>query len=130
MSEGIWTAPLVGVRGQDFTRSTSGTAVGTAGVLLVGSKLGRLYRLNVQNAGATAYFVQVFDTLLAPVNTAVPIWSRRLASSSELDVSFTPENGLYFANGLGIAISSTAGTLTLAVANDIAFFSALYTRNV
>jgi hypothetical protein len=130
MAEGVWTLPKVtSDAGCDFTRTSSGTAVGTAGVLLVGAKKGRLYRLIVQNSAATAYFLQIFDKATAPVNTDVPIWSERLPLSSEGEIDFTNVNGLYFALGCGFAISSTAGVLTLAASNDIAFFAALYTKN-
>lgn len=115
--------------GSDFVRSSSGTAVGTAGVLVVSAKLGRLYRLQVVNGSATAYYLQIFDKATAPVNTDVPIDSFRLAVSSEREIDYTNVNGLYFALGCGIAISSTPGVLTLAVADNIAFYRAFYTKN-
>ena len=133
MSEGIWTmgrvdaATFAGQPVADgFKRSTSGVAAGTAGVI-ISAKPGRFYRAVVQNGAATAYFVQVFDKATAPVNTDVPIYSKRLPVSGECEIDLTDINGLPVTAGIGIAISSTAGVLTLAVATDIAFRTVVYT---
>ncbi len=102
----------------DPQRSTSPAAkAGTAGIVLKASA-GRLYRLDVVNVGATPYYVMVFDKSTAPVNGDTPIWRRRLAASGELSLSFE-EFGLACATGISFAISSTDGTLTLAVALDV-----------
>lgn len=133
MSEGSWTLGRVDAAafaGQtvadNFKRSTSGVAAGTAGVA-ISTKPGRFYRALVENGAATAYYVQVFDKASAPVNTDVPIYEKRLAVSGECEIDLTNVNGLPCANGIGLAISSTPGTLTLAVANDIAFRTVIYT---
>lgn len=104
----------------DPMRTSSTAKVGTAGVLLKGAAKGRLYRLDVVNVAATAYYVMVFDKATAPVNGDTPIWRRRLAASGELSLVLE-EFGLACANGIGFAISSTDGTLTLAVADDVHF---------
>jgi hypothetical protein len=120
-SSGVNASPSDG-----FKRSTSGTAAGTAGIV-VSAKPGRPYRVLVQNGAATAYYVQLFDKATAPVNADVPIWSKRMAASSECEIDLTNINGLQCALGIGLAISSTAGALTLAIATDIAFRSVVYT---
>jgi hypothetical protein len=102
--------------GFDPSRSTSSAKFGTAGVALKSTQ-GRLYRLDVVNASATAYFVMVFSKATAPVNGDAPIWRRRLPASGEVSIALE-EFGLYCAAGIGIAISSTDGTLTLAAATD------------
>jgi len=127
MSEAIWTMPKVD-NGNDFVRSTSATAAGTAGIVIIGSKSGRFYRGFFKNSAATNYWLQIFDKATAPVNTDVPIWEKNLPSSGEVEIDLVNVNGLYFSLGLGIAISSTATTLTLAIANDLAYRSILYTR--
>lgn len=123
---GIFPEPKVSAT-DALTRYTSPAAGdGTAGVLIKAAARGRLYKLRTMNKAATAYTIMIFDKATAPVNADVPIWRASLAnvigSENELDFNLW---GLQFNNGLGIAISSTPGTLTLAVALD-AFFHALY----
>jgi hypothetical protein len=57
----------------------------------------------------------------------VPIYCKRLPVSSECEINLADVNGLPCLNGIGIAISSTAGKLTLAIATDLAFYTAVYT---
>ncbi len=121
-------AGFVAKVGDNFQRSTTGTAAGTAGVS-ISTKPGRIYRLIVQNGAATAYFVQIHDKATAAVNNDVPIWVKRMAVSSECEIDLTNINGLPCVNGISIAISSTSGLLTLAVSNDIAFRSVVFTAS-
>jgi hypothetical protein len=110
----------------NFRRTSSGVAVGTAGVV-ISAKPGRLYRLIVQNGAATAYYLQIHNKATAPINTEVPVYVKRLPVSSEVEIDLSDVNGLVCTAGIGLAISSTAGTLTLAVADNIAFYAAFYT---
>jgi len=138
MSEGVWPIGRADVGVADgfsfpvadgFRFTSSGTAAGTAGIVIgTAGKAGRLYHLTVQNGAATAYFVQVFNKATAPVNTDIPVFVRRLPASSELDVDLSEVGGIVCPLGIGIAISSTAGTLTLAIANDVSFRAAWYTQ--
>lgn len=135
MSEGVFTMPLVTAGAgafakttDSFQRSTSGVAAGTAGVIIA-AKPGRFYRGVIQNGSATAYFVMVFDKATAPVNGDTPVFEKRLAVSGEVDIDLVNVNGVPCLNGIGIAISSTPGTLTLAIANDIAYRSIFYTAS-
>lgn len=135
MSEGVFTIGRVDAGAgafaavtDNFQRSTTGTAAGTAGVS-ISTKPGRFYRAVVQNAGSTAYFVQIFDKATAPLGGDVPIWQERLPASTEAKIDLTNINGLPCLNGIGIAISSTAGSLTLAGQNDIAFRSVIFTAS-
>lgn len=134
---GMWTQGRVDVGGaqgapgsapvaDSFKRSTSGTAAGTAGVV-ISAKPGRFYRAEVQNGAATAYFVQVFDKATAPVNADVPVYSKRLPLSGECEIDLTDVNGIVCLAGISIAISSTPGVLTLALATDIAHRTVIYT---
>ncbi len=135
MSEGVWTmgrvesgvAPFIGTS-DNFLRSTSSAAAGTAGIS-ISVKPGRFYTAAIQNGSATAYFFQVFDKATAPVNGDTPMLSRRLQASGELVVEVVNVNGLVALLGIGIAISSTAGTLTLAIANDIVWRRIMYTAS-
>jgi hypothetical protein len=132
MGGGQWTQGRVdiGTAGQgvsdNFKRATSGVAAGTAGIV-ISSKPGRFYKGVYENGSATAYFLQIFDKATAPVNTDVPIYEKRLPASGEVEIDEVLINGLACTLGIGIAISSTAGTLTLAVANDLAFRSTIFT---
>jgi len=126
MSEAVYLSPRIAPTTdlnscKQFARNT---AFGTAG-LVVSAKLGRLYKCSVVNSAATRYFVQFHDKATAPVNADVPIWEVSILASSGV-VEDWGLNGLYFANGISIAISSTKGALTLAVATDCTAY-ALYT---
>ena len=138
MSEGIWPIGRADVGVLDgfsfpvadgFKYAASATAAGTAGLVIgTAGKGGRVYRVTAVNGAATAYFLQVFNKATAPINTDVPVWQRRLAASSELDVDLASVGGVICPLGIGLAISSTAGTLTLAIANDLVFRAVWYTQ--
>ena len=135
MSGGVFTMGLVGAGAgafakttDGFQRSTSGVAAGTAGIVIA-AKPGRFYRAEVQNGAATAYFLQVFDKATAPMNTDVPIYSKRLPVSGECEIDLTDVNGLPCQLGIGIAISSTPGVLTLAIATDIDHRTIIFTAS-
>lgn len=121
MSEGIFVLPRTDASNQ--FRQLKTAAFGIAGAS-VSAKAGRLYRLSVVNSGATAYYLQLFSKATAPVATDVPIWERRLALSGDLELDFAL-SAPYFALGIGVAISTTPGVLTLGAAND-AIAYALY----
>jgi hypothetical protein len=135
MSEGTWfqgrvDLPVVGGTQpiDNFKRSVSFTAAGTAGIV-ISAKPGRFYRCTAENTGVTAYFLQVFDSATAPVNAAVPIYQERLPASGEAKIDLSDVNGWPCVTGISIAISSTAGVLTLAVAADLASRAVVYTSN-
>lgn len=117
MSNGIFPIARAANGDNDPQRTSSAAKVGTAGILLKSSG-GRLYRLDVVNVAATAYYLMVFNKATAPANGDTPVWRRRLPVSSELALDLGAF-GLACPLGIGFAISSTDGTLTLAVADDI-----------
>lgn len=117
MSGGVFLLPRTTNEGL-MKRLSQTTAFGTAGVS-VSVKNGRLYKLRIVNkAAATKYFAQVFDKATAPVAADVPIWEGQVAAASDVEFNFATDGGLPVANGIGIAISTTAGALTLAGATD------------
>ena len=117
-----------GITADNFRRQ-SGATVGTAGIQLgTAAKQGRLYRLRVVNGAATAYFLQIHDKASAPTNGNVPVYVVRLASSGDVEINMADVAGLPLTLGMTFAISSTAATLTLAVANDIAHYAATFTQ--
>jgi hypothetical protein len=135
MSEGVFTMPLVTAGAgafakttDSFKRATSGVAVGTAGIS-ISSKPGRFYRAVVENGGATAYYLQVFDKATAAINADVPVYEKRLAASGECELDLVNVNGVPCLNGISLAISTTPGTLTLAAATDVAYYSVFYTAS-
>jgi len=98
---------------------------GTSGLSITQAQ-GRLYKLRASNkAASTKYFVQVFDKATAPVNNDVPIWEGQVAAGSDVEFNFNLV-GLYCANGIGVALSTTGNLLTLAGADDASAFG-LYT---
>jgi hypothetical protein len=138
MSEGIWpigradTGVLDGFSfpvADGFRYAASATAAGTAGIVVgTPGRGGRVYRVTAVNGGATPYFLQVFNFLTAPIAGVTPVWQRRLPASGELDVDLSSVGGIICQTGIGLAISSTPGTLTLAVANDLVFRCVWYTQ--
>ena len=134
MSEAVFGAARVsGLDANSPKQFAQTTAFGTAGVVIA-NKPGRLYRLAVSNSNATtSYYVQLFDKAIAPIATNVPIWEERI----EAAVATTGKScvidfglfGLYFGTGIGLALSSTKGVLTLAGATDGTAY-ALYAAQV
>lgn len=114
MSQGFFRLFRTGDDGT-LRRSSAAAAFGTAGSS-ISAKRGRLYKASVVNGGATAYYVQIFDKATAPIAGDTPIWVDRLPANGSCPLQF--DEGLYCVNGIGIAISTTPTTLTLAAAND------------
>lgn len=123
MSEGVFLAPRVA----DTTDRNSckqfaqAAPFGTAAVSVT-AKPGRVYRVAVVNGAATRYFVQIHDTTTAAINADVPIWEQDLPASGGAVLDFGL-GGLYVAEGFCLAISSTSGVLTLAVADDASAYA-------
>lgn len=130
MSEAVYGLARVQNDGGPLRKSQT-TAFGTSGVN-VSAKQGRLYKIKFVNKNATtAYYAQIFDKATAPVNTDVPIWEIGLPAKAATTQTGDCEEdfglfGLYVAAGLGIAISTTQGVLTLAAATDATAYM-LYT---
>jgi len=100
--------------------STAGKSVTTAP--------GCLFHLSAVNKSTTTgYFIQIHDKATAPVNSDVPVWEGKLAAGSDWSVGFQGF-GLYLVNGLALAISTTAGSLTLDGAATGAVAYARYTK--
>lgn len=124
MSGGTFLYPRVSDDGT-LKRASQTTAFGTAAVV-VSAKAGRLYKLRVLNtSAATKYFAQIHDKATAAVNTNVPVWEGQVAGSTDVEFDFGTA-GLFLANGCSVALSTTAGVLTLAGATDGRAY-ALYT---
>lgn len=105
----------------DILRQIRLAAFGTAGKVLADGP-GRVFKLTWVNTNSTAYYVQVFDKATAPVNTNIPIWERRLPASSEVTLDFEVW-GLWFEDGLSLAVSTTGGVLTLASADQVVAYA-------
>ncbi len=89
----------------------------------VGATARRVYQVDVvADPGAAAtLWLMVFDKAAAPVVTDVPILRARLGGGfASIDLGVF---GHELTNGLGLGLSTTVGSLTLAGAND-AFFQA------
>lgn len=79
-----------------------------------------LYGLSGYNSGP-AQFIQLHDASAAPANGAVPVHSIAVAAAGNFSIDFGVY-GMAFANGLYIANSTTAPTLTAGAA-DCQFFA-------
>ena len=78
---------------------------------------GKILRAVVTNTTGTAGFLQVHDALTLPDDGAVPVFSVQIPASGSAVIE-----DLHCATGAVLAISTTAGTLTISTNN--AFFSA------
>lgn len=133
MAEGVFLLPRVGQANDPNScrQFAQTTAFGTAG-LVIANNLSKLYKLTAVNKSATAYYIQVFNKNIAPVNNDLPVWERALKAQAtgpddvELDFGLA---GLMCTSGIGIALSSTPEKLTLALA-DNAFAYALFAASV
>lgn len=102
-------------------------AFGTAGVNVTALP-GCLYHLSVVNkSSSTSYFIQIHDKATAPIASDTPIWEGKLPAGGDWSVGFQLF-GLYFTNGISLAISTTAGTLTLAAADDAVAYARYTTK--
>jgi hypothetical protein len=101
------------------------TRFATAGTgevaILISAAARRIYQADVITAvgAADPTWLMLFNTTIAPVATDVPIWRARVGGGfASIDVGVF---GIELTSGLGVALSTTPDTLTLAGAND-AFF--------
>lgn len=88
--------------------------------MVIGTGPAVMVQLIVTNLTATAGFVQLFDAASLPADTTVPLVSLPIPASGAIGLD-TPVGGL---NGLVVAISTTADTLTIS-ANNARFFANL-----
>lgn len=121
MSEAVfWSARISNDLG--WKTYSSAAFEGTASRIIIASKFGRAYKLRATNkAASTTYYVMLFDKATAPVNGNVPFVRLTVKAASDADLDLSGW-GHYFANGLAIALSTTADTLTLASADDAVFY--------
>lgn len=108
----------------DWNRTSSTVAVGTAGVLIKGAANGRLIRARVENVSAsTVYYIMIFDKATVPINGDTPIYRHRIAGSTGETIDLGSIGGIACATGIGFAISTAASAnfLTLAGSNDAHF---------
>lgn len=86
-----------------------------AASLVVKASPGKLYKLHVTN-GSTAQFVQIFNSTTVPADTAVPIYSVRLAANESREIDCTVF-GDYFSTGIAVSNSTTLATKTIGAAD-------------
>lgn len=96
------------------------TAVGTTGQVLKAAP-GRFYGACAVNKAATAYYLMVFDKATAPVNGDTPRLSKPLPVSGAVTIGPEDMGGFSLGCllGIGVAISTTPDTLTLAASADL-----------
>lgn len=117
--EGVFIAARAADNSNDPSRYTSAAAEGTAGIA-VKTTPGRVYGATVEVISATQYWFMVFDKATAAINGDTPIYRKRLSANGSVDLpSWISDRGLGCTKGISFALSSTSGTLTLAVAADM-----------
>ena len=82
---------------------------------------GHIHRVVITNTTSTAGYVQVHDALTLPVDATVPVLSIQLPASGSVVIE-----DLHCATGAVLAISTTAGALTISA--NTAHFSANVTK--
>jgi hypothetical protein len=107
-----------------------GAAAKTAAVKGAGDEGGHLFKAccNSTSPGAVRYLM-TFDKATAPVDTDVPVSQHQIhdaiGQARSVCIDFN-EDGVRYAYGMWLAISTTIGVLTLPATNE-AYFEAMYT---
>jgi hypothetical protein len=105
---------FLAVLAQAKEATISSTAYEASRVIKTGS--GTLVFVSVYNSKASAQFIQLFDSVTVPADTAVPIMTATVPASSNYTFS-VPFTGMPFNTGIAISNSSTGPTKT-AGSND------------
>lgn len=82
---------------------------------------GTIERLVAVNASSNARYIQVHDAETLPIDTTVPLYSRRIPADGEVVIE-----DVYCVNGAVVVVSDTADTLT--ISTDTAHFYATFRR--
>lgn len=124
MSEGVFLDPRNA--NNNALKSAVTAAFGNGAAVSITQKAGCLYQFSVLNKSSTAYYLQLHDLATAPAANAAPIFEVPLPAGpiNGVQISFQLA-GLYFANGIAIAISTTPLVLTFGSSND----AVAYTRH-
>jgi hypothetical protein len=77
---------------------------------------GNVIFVSVYNSKASAQFIQLFDSITVPADTAVPVMTQTVAASSNYTFSI-PLTGMPFNTGIAISNSSTGPTKTVGAAD-------------
>jgi len=99
------------------------SSVALATSLVIKPAAGKLYGVSVYNNNAAARFVQLHDATALPPNGAVPVMVATVATVANLGL-YWGSVGRSFEQGIVIALSTTAATLTIAAADG--FFDAQF----
>ncbi len=91
--------------------------------LVIKGTAGKLFKLFAQNDNAAARYIQLHNAAALPADTAVPIFSIKLAIGEGREIDFT-QFGRYFSTGIVVCNSTTSATKTIGAADSN--FTALY----
>jgi hypothetical protein len=95
-----------------------------AASLIVSVKPARLLRVSFTNTNAAARWLQLFNAIAVPADTAVPLLSIPVAIGAFVNIDLGVY-GRFFSTGIVLCNSSTAATKTIGAADS--FFDASYT---
>lgn len=103
----------VKVIGADATTTTAALATG----LVVVTGPAKLFKINFLNTNAAARWLQIFDAIALPADTAVPLISIPVAIGAAISESWV--DGRPFKVGICICNSTTAATKTIGSADSL-----------
>jgi len=101
--------------------STAGTGENTH---VAKASAGRAFKADVISVNASPTFLMVFNKATAPVNSDVPVLRAYVPANGSGSIDLG-NYGYLLSAGISVALSTTAGVLTLAAAND-GFFQVAY----
>lgn len=98
------------------------SSAGTVASAVIKTTQSRLHWISPYNNNAATRYLMVFDATAVPVNGTAPLFMFPIAANSapQKELAFPPD-GLLCRNGLVVAISTTAVTLTIGAATDLIF---------
>lgn len=99
----------------------STSAYSASGVIK--AKGGRLLSISGYNSKASVQYIQIFNTVAVPADTAVPVFVIAVAASSNFSINFSPAS-LGCMTGITWSNSSTVPTKTIDSAD--VFLTALF----
>lgn len=113
----LLAAAVVGLHAQTIPTRVIGSASFT-NVMVASKQPAKLLQVSGYNSATNTVYVQVFAKTYTPTNTMVPVFSFPVLTANFYSMDFTPYGADL--DGIGVAASTTANTLTLAT-NQVSF---------
>lgn len=114
----LWRVRTIEARSPGFNEPRNANSFGLASSLVALQGPGRLYGFAVSSTRASGQFIQVFDAVTVPADTAVPLLSIDIATVVAKGY-YLGSVGRWFNNGVVICNSTTQATKTIGAADCI-----------